>query len=361
VNYTERIAIDGTDVDEYAWVRSFEDVWPLVEKLSSNSIPDYAYGRPSLIEVLFAMACVHFRESGVTWAAIEAGLGGRLDPTNTLAPDAAVITNVSLEHTQILGSTVAAIAAEKAAIIKPGSEAVTAAADPEALEVIASRSDKVASPLTVVGSDVNVAVLESCLEGQRIRLGDTCASVEVRLPLAGRFQVVNAATAFAVARALQRRQVPIVDADIVRGLERVHAPGRLEIRSMHPIVILDGAHNPAAAKQLSSSLQELLPGKTVHLVVAAMADKDIDGMATELSGTVTRVYATLVPGTDRAAQPEALAESFRSHGVPAEVVSDPEHALARASDNAGVDDVVLVAGSMYLVGWLRRSGVVGRV
>jgi len=167
-HYPERIAVGEDEINEGDWLRLFQQVWPLVEMLAQNEPAEYRLGRPSLFEVLFAMSSLYFRECQVEWAVVEAGIGGRFDPTNALAPDVAVITNVSLEHTRILGPTVAAIAGEKAAIIKPGGASVTAARDPEALEVIQSRARLVGSPLTIVGRDLQVHRRDAALTHQAV-------------------------------------------------------------------------------------------------------------------------------------------------------------------------------------------------
>lgn len=361
VSYTERITLDGEDIVEDAWVETFDQVWPSVERLSSNSAFDYALGRPSLIEVLFAMACVYFRRRGVPWAAIETGLGGRFDPTNTLAPDVAVITNVSLEHTQVLGPTVRAIAGEKAAIIKPGSHSVTASEDEDALDVVAVRAGHVRSPLTIVGHQVRWESSHRRLDSQIVKLSSPATSLEVSLPVGGRFQAVNAATAFAAIQSLRTRGVPIEDEAVVRGLEDVVIPGRLEVRSRNPLVIFDGAHNPAAARELAATLTELMCRRPIRLVFAAMADKDIEKMVAALAPIAKVVYVTQVPGTDRAAAPEVLANAFYVACVHTEVVPDADEALKRACQDAEGGDAIVVAGSMYLVGWLRNRVKAGSV
>jgi len=145
-DYTERINVDGVDIPRAHWVRHLDRVWPIVQDMRDDALPDYDLGRPSFFEVMFVLMALHFDESGVEWAAVETGLGGRLDATNSLLPDVAVVTDISLEHTRVLGNTVAAIATEKAAIIKPRTNAVTAARDPEALAVIEARARAVAAP-----------------------------------------------------------------------------------------------------------------------------------------------------------------------------------------------------------------------
>ena len=169
-SYTERIAVDNLDIAPDAWVSYFDQLWPVVEDMRQGRLPACDLGRPSHGEVLFALMALHFQSSGVEWAAVEVGLGGRLDATNALSADVAVITNVSLEHTHILGDTTEAIAAEKAAIIKSGSTAVTAADDPGALMVIEERARQLRIPLIRVDHEVHVQVLATSDVGQVLRL-----------------------------------------------------------------------------------------------------------------------------------------------------------------------------------------------
>ena len=359
-HYPERIAVGEDEISEGDWLRLFQQVWPLVEMLAQNEPAEYRLGRPSLFEVLFAMSSLYFRECQVEWAVVEAGIGGRFDPTNALAPDVAVITNVSLEHTRILGPTVAAIAGEKAAIIKPGGASVTAARDPEALEVIQSRARLVGSPLTIVGRDLQVHRRDAALTHQAVSFEADGPVLEVELPLAGGFQAVNAASAFSVVQALRRRGVQIDDEAVVSGLRCVRIPGRLEVISHHPLVLLDGAHNPAGAHELASALREILPGRQIHFVLAAMADKDLADIAGQLGPLASSVTATRVPGTDRSADPEEIAGTFKALGTPVFVASEPAAALECALQQAELDGAVVATGSMYLVGWLQKIGVPGR-
>jgi len=353
-SYTERITVDDLDIAPDAWVSYFDQLWPAVEDMRRGRLPSYDLGRPSHGEVLFALMALHFQYSGVEWAAVEVGLGGRLDATNALDADVAVITNVSLEHTHILGDTIEAIAVEKAAIIKPGSTAVTAADDPGALAVIEERARRLRIPLIRVGQEVHVQVLDTSDAGQMLRLTYDGESIDARLSVAGTFQARNAATAFAVGQALRRRGVAL-SLDTVRdGLERTRIPGRFEVLQRNPTVIIDGAHNPAAALALRESLNLILRDRGVILLFAAMADKDTLAMARELGPRSRCVIVTRAPHAPRAADPTLLAEQFRPYSETVMVIEAPDTALAVARDQQRGGDVLLIAGSLYLVGWARN-------
>jgi dihydrofolate synthase/folylpolyglutamate synthase len=305
--------------------------------------------------VLFALAAVHFADQGIEWAAVEVGIGGRWDPTNLLASDVAVITTVSLEHTQILGDTVEAIAAEKAAIIKPGSDAVTASQDERALHVIEGRAAGVRARLLRVGREVRVVVKHEHIQGQRLELGSDEGSVEVSLPLAGTFQALNVAAAYGAVLSLRHRGVPITDDALVAGIEAVRVPGRFELISFEPLVILDGAHHPAAVAELRRTLETLGGSRRIVVLFAAMADKDASKMASELAPVAGLVCVTRAPGTDRAAEPRALAAAFEAHGVPVVVEEDADAAYRKLLAGLTPDDLLLVTGSLYLVGHVRNA------
>lgn len=351
--YTERISVNGRDIDRDSWVRLAEQVWPLVEAMRDGRAGSYDLGRPSFSEVLFSLMALHFAETGVEWASIETGLGGRLDATNVVSSDVAVITNISLEHTRILGDSIAAIAAEKAAIIKSGSHAVTASESPDALRVIEARATNVGAPLRRVGREIEVEIIEERIDGQNLDLhGD--AAVQVSLPLAGRFQARNAAAAFGAIEALGARGVRIPEGAIVSGMADVRIPGRLEIASYQPLVLLDGGHNPAAIRELMLSMDRLFPGRRLVVLFAAMADKDIRSMAIEIAMRADQVVLTPPPGTDRAASVELLEEAFAGLPVTTTPELDSDLAYQRALGLLGIEDILLVTGSLYLVGYLRH-------
>lgn len=354
-SYRERIAVDDTFISPGDWIHCFHMVWTVVESMRDGRLSGYALGRPSLFEVLFSMAALYFAEQDVDWVAAEVGMGGRLDATNVLQPDVAVVTNVSLDHTEILGKTPQEIAHEKSAIIKPGMHAVTAQEDGEALDVIVRRAHEVWAPLLRIGVDVDFQVESESLRGQQLHLASGGASLTVNLPLAGYFQATNAATAYAVTVALRGRGVDLRDSDVARGLEAARVPGRFEIVSERPLVLLDGAHNPAKALALRDAVLRLDSIKPAVLIFAAMSDKDIHGMAQALAPITWRVIATVAPSAERSASPQAVAAAFDAAGLEVDVMEDPLHALKTAVSLSGLGGSIVVTGSLYLVGYVRHA------
>lgn len=352
-SYTERIAVGERRISEGAWAGYWSQLRPLVDAMASNELPDYQAGRPTFSEVIFAIAALHFRDSGIDWAVLEAGLGGRFDATNIVSSDVAVITTISLEHTQVLGTTLAAIASEKAAIIKPGSSAVTGATKPEALAVIEERAADVGAPFLRVPADVRFTVRSEWLEGMEVEIDLGDGSVNVVLRMAGSFQAHNAAVAAAAAISLRRRGVAVDRQAIVHGLEHALIPGRLEVVTRRPLVILDGAHHPAAVGALRASLDRLLAGRRAVLLFTALSDKNVAAMAEHLRGLAATVVLTTAPDTPRAVKAADLASHFSGGEAQVLLQDDPEQALEIALHAATEDGVLVICGSLYLVGYVR--------
>jgi dihydrofolate synthase/folylpolyglutamate synthase len=323
--------------------------------MTEGSIPGYEMGRPAYFEVIFALMALQFAAVGVDWAAVETGLGGRFDATNTLVSDVALITNISLEHTHVLGRTIRSIAGEKAAIIKSGTSAITGSDEPDAIAVIQSRADEVGAPLVRVGRDISWEIVSRNLVSQQLKLESRFIGLQIELPSAAPYQARNAAAAYAAVLALRSRGVEITDEQIRKGFSVLELPGRFEIVSSDPLVILDGAHNPSAAHELREALDTLLPDTRVTLLFGAMGDKDVAAMADELVPRWWRTIITSVPGSHRGSSTGAVAEAFQRHGGDVMLVDSPDAALEIALGQSRSGDAVVVSGSMYLVGHVREA------
>jgi dihydrofolate synthase / folylpolyglutamate synthase len=353
--YNERITIDGTDINDAEWEQAFNPVWRIASAMMRGELAGYSLGRPALFEVLFAIAALHFREREVQWAAIETGMGGRLDATNTLCPDVAVVTNISLEHTQVLGTTVRQIAAEKAAIVKPGIAVVTGARDSEAVEVIEEAAAGQGAYLVRLDRDFSFEVKSEDARSQFVDFRILEERVEMVLAFGGRFQAENAAVALAAGVVLRSRDTALHWDRMLQGLRETRIPGRFETVSSRPRIILDGAHNPAAAFALAQALRATLEARGVILVFAAMADKDVEAMAASLAPLARVVIVTRAPNTERAALPATLCEIFKRHVHDVIPEEDAECALELASGLCRPDETVVVTGSLYLVGFMREA------
>lgn len=340
VKFNERIRVDGRMIADADVARLYGEIKPHAASMAARSETD----QPTFFEVTTAMAFRYFVERRVDLAVVEVGMGGRLDATNVVRPDACVITRIGLEHTEHLGRTIDRIAREKSGILKPGVPVVTV--DQPALKVIRSRAEKLACPLTVVGKDVRYARLRFDLEGQDLLLEDG-TKLQARIGLLGGFQPENAATAFAVSLAIRDNWKISIDA-IAEGLGATRWPGRLQIVRRDPIVIVDGAHNGPAAGALAESLQELFPGRKLEFIVGILNDKDLAAIVEALGPLAAKVVATR-PKTPRAFEPEEVRTAFAAH-APCEIVPDVREAVTKTIASAAKDDVIVVAGSIYTIG-----------
>jgi dihydrofolate synthase/folylpolyglutamate synthase len=340
VRFNERIRVDGEMIRDEDVARLYGEVKPHAAAMAARSETD----QPTFFETTTAMAFRYFAERRVDVAVVEVGMGGRMDATNVVHPDACAITRIGLEHTENLGRTVERIAREKSGILKRGVPAVTV--DQPALAVIRARAEELGCPLTVVGRDVRYSRLGFDLDGQDVLFEDGL-TLETRIPLLGAFQPENAATAFAIALAV-REKWNLTKAVIAGGLSAARWPGRLQVVRRDPTVIVDGAHNPSAAAALAESLQELFPGRKLTFVVGVLNDKDLAGIADSLGPLAAKVVATKVR-TPRAFEAEEVRKAFEAH-APGSLAPDAKDALTRAIGSAAKEDVIVVTGSIYIAG-----------
>jgi dihydrofolate synthase/folylpolyglutamate synthase len=341
IRFTERIRVNGEEIAEPDLVR-------LVERLKqvAPEIPQI-----STFELTTALAFMHFAERNVNLGVIEVGLGGRLDATNVITPAVCVITSLSYDHTHLLGNSLSEIAGEKAGIIKRGVPVVVAPQQTEAEQAIRSIAEQRGAPLHLVNRDWHYAAEERSLTGQTFRVwreaGD--APVQLSIPLLGHHQVQNGCTAYVALQLAAEGGLPIGLEAIRVGLSNVQWAGRFHVLSVAPTVVLDSAHNRDSALQLRIALDDYFPGRPVRMVFGASSDKDVRGMLLELSPRVSRVILTQADHP-RAERSGALAEQVRSFGRPVEVVVPVAEALRIAMQDLEEDEVVLVTGSIFVVG-----------
>lgn len=326
VRPNERIRVAGEDLATLEFHRVLGIVRAACER---GLAEDKLAAHPSFFEVMTAAALCAFRDAGVDVAVLEVGLGGRLDATNATEPLASAIVTVSLDHLETLGATLEAIALEKAGIVRAGRPLVSGVAQPDVVAVLRAKCDAVGATYI----DARATKLPS----------------GVRLSLDGTHQRDNARVALAAFEAFSRELGDATDSRAMRhGLETARWPGRLQLIAGAPSILLDGAHNVAGAEALAAHLA-LRGGPKPVLLFAAMADKDISGILGPLVPHVASVVATQ-PGVARAADSKDVAAAARALGLPAGAEPDPARALEKARALAGPGGLVLVAGSLYLVG-----------
>ena len=348
VRYNERICLNGEEI-------SNEDFAAVTEKTKAALDRFLAQGgeQPTQFEFITAMAFLYFAEKQVDCAVIEVGMGGLWDSTNIITPEVSVITNVTLEHTERLGKTIEAIAAQKAGIIKPGVPVVTEA-EGKALEVIRGAAEANHAPLYVYGDDFSTEELTSSMDTQTFlyRLGEKELEVAIHLP--GEHQILNGAAALTAAEILRDKHGVPDEAAMLRGMEAARWPGRLERIHRNPDIILDGAHNPSGVTVLRKALDEYYPKARRIYVFGMMADKNVSQVSDILFRPEDTIYTVLAHEGDRSEKPEKLAQRLHKNAVPME---DLTAAYQRAVSEAGPEDVVIVCGSLYLIGTFKELGL----
>lgn len=346
----ERIRVDGEIVSEETFAALVSELMPHIEAAGMAGVRRYR----TFFEILTAMALVHFQRMEVELAVLEVGLGGRLDATNVATPLVSVITSISLDHTEVLGDTIPKIAREKAGIIKPYGLAVVAPQRQEALTVIREVCVAQHARLHDVATEWRCQPLSYGWERSVFDLHGVARSyLALEIPLAGPHQMLNATTAIATAEQLQGQGLPISADGIRQGVKQVQWEGRLETVSRQPWIVLDGAHNRDSARCLREALMTCFQYRRLILVLGISANKNLEGIIEELAPMATMTVATraMVP---RAAPPQrvaTLAAKWSDHIIAEE---DTQKALAQAIAETQPDDLLLVTGSLYLVGDAKR-------
>ena len=356
---TERVRIDGASLADDAFGDLLGEMMPALDRVALE------HGRPSYYETLLALAFVAFAEARVDIAVIEAGIGGRLDGTNVLRPQVSIITNVSLDHTEILGDTTALIARDKAGIAKPGIPLISDVNDADARREIEAACAAAGAPFISVRDTVTIEGRRGERYGQSFDVVTPVDRYEVSLPVLGGFQQRNAAIAIRALEALGDDLRPSKRA-IEDGLARLVIAGRMEFFPSHPSLVFDVAHNPDKMAHLVDALAETFPGRRFSFIIAMAETRDIAAILEPLKRLPAAFTFT---GFDHiagrtATRPQRIASIAQDLGLWGRAIADPVDALSVARRNADAGDVVVVTGSTFVVAVLREwwfANVVSRV
>jgi dihydrofolate synthase/folylpolyglutamate synthase len=343
--WRERVRVDGELISEEEFTALVERLKPEVEVVNRRA----AYGRLTTFELLTTIAYDYFARKRADFQVLEVGLGGRFDATNVIVPEVGVITSISLDHTEVLGNTIAEIAAEKAGIIKPGITVVSSPQPGEAAQVIEETCRDCGAGLVRVGGDVTWQSLGVDFDRQLFRVRGRLASYELSLPLLGRHQLDNAAAAVAALEVLVEKGFSISRDSIAEGIGRVSWPGRLQILSRQPLLVADGAHNADSAQKLRQSLVEYFKFDRAILIIGTSGDKDVAGIVSGLVPLFDEVIATRTRHPRALAPPQVAAE-FERYGIGAEITDTVSEAVSRALSLAGPRDLICATGSLFVVG-----------
>lgn len=350
--FRERIRCLGALIGEGEADALAEELIPAAKRIAAGPTGPVTY-----FEFMTALAFGWFERRGVDYAVVEAGLGGRFDATRPVEAPVAAITSIGLEHTEILGGTVAQIAAEKAGIIAEGASIVCGEMADEAFDAIRRQTAEKHATVLRVGDAILFSVLREGPEGTVLDVrGPWGVRGPLSLPLAGRHQAANCAVAVGLVEAARDRGASIDLQAVARGIAATRWPGRLEVVRRAPLTVVDCAHNPDGARAAAAALARLLPGLRWALVLGVLGDKDAGGICEALAPLAAEVVTTPVP-SGRSADAAALAALCRARtGARAAVAASPAEALGRAERAvaAGAADGVFVTGSIYLAGDLMR-------
>jgi dihydrofolate synthase/folylpolyglutamate synthase len=332
LDYSERIQVNGQAIQPLELAELVEEIKPAVASLTQLTT----------FEITTALGFLYFARRGCTAAVIEVGLGGRLDATNLVNPAVAVITSLSYDHMAVLGNTLTLIATEKAGIIKEGRPIVSAPQTAEALAVLEKIAAQRSAPLTLVGREVTFIAQANSLTAQTLLLNP--GNLQVSIPLLGKHQLENAATAYAALRACG---LAISTLALQEGFSSVKWPARFQIARQDPPVIFDSAHNRDSFARLRQTLDDYFPGRPLYLVFGVSEDKMLPEMLQEIRPRLTGLIATRADHP-RALDAEKIVEMATQAGLTSEAVTPVATALARALELAGKTGIVLSAGSLFV-------------
>lgn len=343
--FNERMRINGLSIPDDELARLSGQLAGLMTKR------DEALGE---FEIVTALAFMWFAQKRCDIVILEVGIGGRLDPTNFInAPECAVITNIGLDHTRLLGDTVEKIAAEKARIIKPGSVAVMYEQEQSVIDVIKRRCDETEVKLRIPDF-AGIESVRDSVDGQVFRYKDS----EYGLSLLGAHQLRNAATSLEAVSVLRERGWSIPESAVRLGLAEAVWPARFEIVSRRPWFVVDGGHNPQCAEAVAASLRAYFPGIYTVMLIGTLRDKDFAAITAILDG-VAGEYIAVAPDNPRALPAAELGAHLAKYGKSVLVCDSIEYAVELSKSRAGRDGVVCAVGSLYMAGAIRECFIKG--
>ena len=350
--FRERIRRDTKPISEAEFSDLVVQVWPQQQWVTDNA----GLGPVTLFEFMTAMGFLSFANGNVDFQTMEVGLGGRLDATNVVTPNVSIITSISLDHTGVLGDSLAQIAAEKAGIVKPGIPVVVAPQAPEAATAIGQVCDRLGVTQIQVGREVTWEEGPADAAGQSLSVQGRLGRYELYIPLLGAHQLENATAAVAALEVLREQGHSIPDEAVRQGFANVDWPCRMEVIFISPLVVTDGAHNVYSVEALLDSLPRHFTYSRLLLIAGFSGDKQVEEMVKRLSHVDPVVIAT-GSRNPRALPPQAVATLFRKFGSSATEAATPKDALNLGLNEAGENDLVLATGSLFLAAEVREAAL----
>ncbi len=363
ISFTERISINDQRISEDVVISLTSRIRKLISKSDIN---------PTFFEFVTALAFYYFSMNNVEWAVIETGMGGRLDATNIIKPDITIITNISLDHCEFLGNSIADITYEKAGIIKQGTPLLTSSLDNGVISQLTDIANKHDAKMHIYDRDFKGSINQIDDVGISFNYSGDYSLSDLFVPLSGEYQLYNMCLAIRACEILQKKGLSISESSIISGLQNIRLEGRFEKLSNDPSIIIDGAHNPAAASALSNTVKTVFPDKKIILIAGIMDDKNISGILSPLIDAAESVILTKA-SYDRAATSDKMegiiadiANSGKIHDRSKIINTDSvEEALKLAKSICNENSIILVSGSFYTTGEAKEllgfKGVLSRL
>ena len=346
IDFEERILVDGNKIPREKLAAQVDKIKPIAEDMVNKK----GFEHPTFFEIATAVAMKHFSDEGVDYAVLEVGLGGRLDATNVVSPEVAVITTIALDHMHVLGTTLEEVAFEKAGIIKTNVPLVAGIQDAGILDLVRQICEERKSPFYSTKEMLTYTKKKAGIGGQTFDiqgLGD--GFTDLRIPLLGEHQLSNAGIAALVVHVMRESGVVISENALKNGFEKTRWPARFEIVQKEPALFLDCAHNPAGMKTLRRTFEDTFGDRRLTVVLGIMRDKDIPGIVKEIAPFAHRVIVTK-PKFERAAKTSIIEAEVRKYSDNVVVIESVAEAIKHAQDNSTQKDVLCVCGSIFNVG-----------
>lgn len=348
----ETIRVNDENIPEEDLVYLLEEIKPYV-----NKVVEEGYKHPTEFEVLTCIMFLYLYRQKVDFGVIEVGLGGRLDSTNVIKPILSIITSISLDHTNILGNTIQEITNEKAGIIKDAIPVITCNQKDEALYIIKNKALLTKSKLTIVDSNdfVFLEIVNDDIPYQRVSVNFNNNKYTLDLALLGKHQIINLSLAIKALEELEKLNYIKVNINkLYKGVKNVKWKGRLEVLKKDPFIVIDGAHNIAGIEFLKSNIEEYFKYKNLYLILGILADKNVEEMVKIIAPVATEVY-TVTANSIRAASANELKEVVLEYNNNCIDFDDYDKAIKLSLSKANKDDLIVAAGSLYMIGEIRKQ------
>ena len=346
--FEERIQINGNNIPKEKLAQLMTKI-----KYAVDKVIEEGYNHPTEFEIITALMFLYFATEKVDFAVVEVGLGGRLDSTNVITPILSVITSISFDHTNILGNTLEEIAREKAGIIKEGIPTLIYPQEEIVEKVLSEKCEELGAKLYKINKDdaklVEIIKEDKIYQLVKVKLDD---EYDVKLQLLGEHQILNLAVALKALEIIKDKAAKLSKESIIKALSEVRWNGRLEVMSNEPCVVIDGAHNIQGITQLDKNIKKYFKYDDLYLILGILADKDVDHMVKVITPQAKKVF-TVTPNSIRAETSEELMGVVKKYNQDCQAYSDYKSAFEDALKLCKKDDLLLISGSLYMIGEMR--------